>query len=266
MMISKARELYQYIDLIKDLAARELRIRYLGSIMGKYWNIVHPIIVIAMYTIIFSKLLGVRANTSHNDSTWAYASFLCAGLIPWNFFSELLQRSTGSFQEFAHLLKKVKFPLLVLHLSIVASTMVTFSINMAIYLLFLALTGHTFSATVLLLPVVVLLQALFTVGLGMITSVVNAFFRDMQQIIVIGLQLLFWATPVVYNPTQVPEKYRLLSDLNPMTHCIAIYRSVLLGEPVSWASVGTFTAIAFVLFAAGVVIIWKSEPEVLDQI
>ena len=265
-MLNELRDAWQHRDLMKDLAARELRVRYLGSLMGKYWNIIHPLIVISIYTLIFSQLLGVRSHQTETSSGWTYAAFLCAGLIPWNFFTELMLKATNSFAEYSHLIRKIRFPLLVIPCSLAMSASVSFLISVLIYLVFLALIGQTFSNHIFLLPVIFLIQIVFTLGLALVTSVLNTFFRDVQQVLGVGLQLLFWGTPIIYSMNQVPTKYAWILELNPMTHCVGLYRSAFLGLPIDFRSLAIFTVTALVWFFLGLYAVSSAKAEILDQV
>ena len=251
---------------MKDLAARELRIRYLGSLMGKYWNVLHPLIVISIYTLIFAKLLGVRSHNPESTSGWTYAAFLCAGLLPWNFFSEMLLKATNSFSEYSHLIRKIRFPLLVLHCSVGISTAASFLIMIVLYLLFLLVIGQPLTINLLLLPIVFSLQVVFTLGLALITSVLNTFFRDVQHLLGVSLQLLFWGTPVIYTTGQVPVRYLWILNLNPMTHCIGLYRSAFLGLPVEFNSLIIFSVVAIATFTVGIGVISRAKSEILDLV
>jgi lipopolysaccharide transport system permease protein len=264
-IVDEIADFWAHRDLTFELAKREIRVRFLGSIMGKYWNFIHPITFILVYTFIFSKILGVRAHASQTNSSVDYAIFLCAGLLPWNFFSEQLIRGTNCLGEYSHLIKKIKFPLLVIPFSIAISSSFSFLISVFVYLVFMGLKGYPMTGNIFLFPVVYLLQALFALGLTQISTVLNVFFRDVQQVLGVALQLLFWGTPIVYGIEQVPDKYIGVLEINPMSHCIALYRSIFLGTPFSWASLLTFASFAFVSAGIGLLVMIYAKNEVLDQ-
>jgi lipopolysaccharide transport system permease protein len=265
-MVNELRICWNKRYLIYDLALRELQLRFQGSLMGKYWNILHPVIVVIIYTLIFSRILGIRSNQADSGSGMTYAAFLCAGLLPWNFFTELMQRGTGSFHEFAHLIKKISFPILIPHLSMGLSICITFCISIAVYFCFLIATQSQHLSNIVFLPFIVVLQAFFTLGLAMILGVVNVFFKDVQQLLSIGLQLLFWATPIVYSAEAVPQKYKWISELNPMSHFVELYRFVFLGSNLPTKSCVILCIATPVIIFLGILGITRSKSNILDQI
>jgi lipopolysaccharide transport system permease protein len=158
---------------------------------------------------------------------WAFTLYLCAGLLPWNAFTEMLTRAVNTFHEHATLVKKVNFPKEILLTIAVGSASVPLFLSLGLLLAVLLISGYGISFWILTLPLVFFLQALFAYGLGLMLSVLNVFFRDIQQIVPIVLQLWFWATPLVYTVEKVPEAYRWILYCNPYFYFAFLYQQAL---------------------------------------
>jgi lipopolysaccharide transport system permease protein len=253
--------------LIWDLARRELKLKFQGSLMGQYWNIFHPIVMIVLYTVIFSHVMGVRVGQlGEAQQEFPYAIFLCSALLPWNAFNEMTQRLTTVYQEFGPIMKKVKFPLFAPHLSLMIAITTTQVVSMILFVIYYLIKLKTLPIAIIYLPFVIVLQLMLAGGIGLLTSAINAFFRDAQQLLGIFFQLLFWATPIVYRPGQIPEAYQWILNLNPVAHLVAIYRGIFLGSDASIFDVAYIGVFAGVMLFVGVLITLKAKPGILDQI
>jgi lipopolysaccharide transport system permease protein len=207
-----------------------------------------------------AKLPGI------ND-VYGYSIYLCAGILPWNAFVEVVSRSTTVFLDQAWLLKKMSFPKKLLGGSIAFSSFVNFLIGFSMFFVFLVATGHRPNAAFLALPILLILQFTFAYGLGLIVSVLNVFLRDISQLVGIGLQLWFWLTPVVYLESIVPEGARGLFQLNPMYHFIRGYHSVIVDSVFpSWSTLGITAALSLMSLTIGSVIFFRLKDEIVDEV
>jgi lipopolysaccharide transport system permease protein len=218
---------FVYRELIGDLIRRDFKIKYIGSLLGRYWSFLHPVALISMYSLIFTKILQLKMGGQAFAHPWAFTLYLCVGLLPWNAFCEMLNRGVGTFHENANLVKKVNFPKEILLTIAIGSTALPLVFSLGLYLLLLMVSGYGISIWVLTLPVVFLLHALFAYGLALILSVFNVFFRDIQQLIPIILQIWFWATPLVYTADRVPADLRWFLYLNPYYYFASLYQQIL---------------------------------------
>jgi lipopolysaccharide transport system permease protein len=218
---------FRHRDLIFDLILRDFKIKYIGSLLGRYWSFLHPLALIAMYSLVFAKVLKLKMDGPSFAHPWAFTLYLCVGLLPWNAFSEMLLRGVGSFQENANLVKKVSFPKEILLTISIGSTSLPLLFSLSLYLLLLLLSGYGLSLWALCVPLVFILQALFVYGLVLVLSVGNVFFRDIQQLIPIVLQLWFWATPLVYTADKVPAGLKWILYLNPYYYFASLYQQIL---------------------------------------
>lgn len=250
-----------------DLVKRDLKIRYQGSFIGKYWNVVHPLAMIAIYTLVFSQVMKAKMAGSLEGNPFGYTIYLCAGLIPWIFFSDAVTRGTDTFIENSHLIKKVAFPLELMPMVTVGSGMVTFAISMVLYLIMAVATGVTLTPALLAVPLAMGLLAVFALGLAMFFGAVNVFFRDTKQIVSIVFQVWFWLTPVVYFLTAVPEKWAWLFTLNPAYYFIAIFQTIFVsGKLPSPDIVAVACGLAAVSLLAGALMLSRCKNDIPDEI
>ena len=203
------KELYNYRELLKTNVKKEIRGRYKNSFLGVLWSFLNPLLQIAVYAIVFPLILK---NTQPN-----YVVFLCAGLIPWTFFSTAINRSAFTLIENGNLLKKVYFPRAILPISVVTSEAVNFVISTIIILAFVIGGGIPLTKYIFIYPLIFLVQYILVLGISFIVSSVTVYFRDLQHLIGVALQLLFYATP---------QEFAWILKLNPMTYIIDGYRNI----------------------------------------
>jgi len=257
--------LWRYKGFVFGMVWREFRGRYLGSLLGSMWSILNPMAMIFIYTVIFSKIM--RARLVGIDDTMAYGMFLCAGVLTWGFFSEMLGRCPNIFLEQANLLKKVNFPRITLPFILFFSSAVNFCIIFSIFILFLLISGRFPGWSILGFIPLLLIQQAFALGLGMLVGTMNVFFRDVGQFISIVLQFWFWFTPIVYPVTILPERARRVIELNPMTQLVTAYQQIVLND--QWPHliqfrfhiIGAFTALA-----AGFIVFRKLSGDIVDEL
>jgi ABC-type polysaccharide/polyol phosphate export permease len=217
--------LYRHRQLIAALTARDLKARYRGSILGFFWSLANPLLLLAVYTLVFTKFFPQQVVTP-------YPLFLFSGILPWTFFAAAVLESTTSISSNAGLIKKVMFPAEALPLVVVLSHLVHFIAALPILLAavagFTALGKFEPSWTILLAPVLMLLQAIFVAGLAMIVSSASVLFRDLRDIVANLLQLGFFVTPILYVIDGIASRpLRAMLRVNPMTPFVVSYQAVL---------------------------------------
>lgn len=212
------KSLYEYRELLKTSISKDIRGKYKNSVLGILWSFLNPLLQIAVYAIVFPLIM--RSNLPN------YTVFLCCGLIPWNFFSSAIARTSFTMVENGNIIKKVYFPRQILPLSVVTSEAVNFIISTVIILAFVLGYGMGISKFIIFYPLVLIVQYLLLIGISFIVSSVTVYFRDLQHFISIALQLLFYATPIVYAPDAIPESFQWILKYNPMTYVINGYRDI----------------------------------------
>ena len=233
------KDLYEYRELLKTNVKKDIGGKYKHSFFGVLWSFINPLLQIAVYAIIFPLI--IRNNIPN------YTVFMVCGLIPWNFFSMVVNRSTWCIVQNGGILKKVYFPRAILPFSLVLSETVNFLISSIIMFVFTLAYGMGISKYVLLYPVIIIVQDVLMIGMGFILSAVTVYMRDIQHFIGVILQLLMYATPVVYSIETIPENYRFILKYNPMTYIIEGYRDILYYQQMPNMKV------LGILFVAGVI-------------
>jgi lipopolysaccharide transport system permease protein len=203
----------RHIALVLDLSRRDFKVRYLGSFFGTYWNVIHPLVMILIYTLIFSQVMGARLGTTAEP--WAYSLYLCSGLLLWNLFCETINRCTTILLENAAFMRKVSFPPWNMFLVSFVSSWLNYFISFAIFSIFMIVVGTFSLLHAAAYLCVVLCMSLFAAGLGATVGCLNVFMRDFQQFTAIILQVWFWFTPVVYLQDHLPKLAIKLLWFNP---------------------------------------------------
>lgn len=210
--------LYNYRELIKTSIKKDIGGKYKHSFLGVLWSFINPLLQIAVYAIIFPLIMK---NDIPN-----YTVFMVCGLIPWNYFSTVINRASFTIVENANIIKKVYFPREILPFSLVTSETINFFISTIIIIGFTLANGMGLTKYVLLYPLVLLVQYVLLLGISLIVSSVTVYFRDLQHFIGVLLQLFFYATPIVYAVETIPEGLRWILKLNPMTYIINGFRDI----------------------------------------
>jgi lipopolysaccharide transport system permease protein len=231
-------ELWQYRELLYNLTLRDLKVRYKNSVLGIAWSLLNPILMMLVFTVVYTVMIG---QSDRRD----YAAFVLCGLLPWNFFSGSIMGGVGSIVNNGYLIKKVYFPRAVLPASIMLSNLVNFLVALPVYFVLAWLLGVRFTPYVLFLPIVMLVEMIFILGMSLLLSALNVFYRDVQQIMEVLILAWFFVTPVIWDVSLLPESrlilgvdvpvQRLTYILNPMASIIATYRDILYyGRPIGW--------------------------------
>lgn len=259
------RELWTYRGFILASVRREWRARYLGSQLGLSWAIIHPFALILLYTLVFARLM--HPALAGHSGPFAYSIYLCAGLLTWNLFSELLGRSVGIFVNNANLLKKLSFPKLALPAIAVLSSLLHYAITLGLFLGFMLAIGQFPGWALLAVPLVIAILILLTLGLGLLAGVINVFYRDVEQFIALVLQFWFWLTPIVYVQGILPDWLRLLLALNPLQPIVQAMQTILLdGHLPDPLSLVYPLAAALALLALGLRVYQRLGPELVDEL
>lgn len=218
------RILFRHRQLIAALTARDLKARYRGSLLGYFWSLANPLLLLAVYTLVFTKFFPQQV-------VQPYPLFLFSGILPWTFFSAATLESTGSITSNAGLIKKVMFPAEALPLVVVFSHLVHFAlavpILLAAILTFAALGKFTLTATILAAPLLMLVQTIFVAGIAMTVSSASVLFRDLRDIVSNLMQLGFFVTPILYLIDNIQSRtIRALLRCNPMTSFVVAYQDI----------------------------------------
>jgi ABC-type polysaccharide/polyol phosphate export permease len=249
-MFSNLAKLSRYRGLIQSLVARELKARYRGSVLGFVWSFVNPLLLLLIYSFVFTTVLP-----NETKGIQPYALFMFCGILPWTWFSSSLSEAAGSLIAGGNLIKKVLFPAEVLPIVSVLTNMVHFFLGLPILILFLVIYQHPPDAWDLVwFPVAVTVQLIFTAALALIVAALAVHFRDIRDILANVLTLWFFATPIIYPIFQESvARYKWLFNLNPFTHLAVSYQEILFfnGPIGHWRWLLALGVLSLVLFLAG---------------
>ncbi|MEK6684047.1 MAG: ABC transporter permease [Nitrospirota bacterium] len=243
-MINRLLQIYRYRALIQILIIRELKARYRGTFLGFLWSFVNPLVLMAIYVLVFSIYLRMDMEN--------YPVFLLCGILPWAWFSSGLSEATLSIIGNGSLIKKVYLPSEIFPLVSIGSNMVHYLLSIPILLIFIVSFGMEPSWPLLLLPLIFLIQFVFTYSLALILSSLAVQFRDLLHIVPNFLMIWFFLTPIFYPMTLVPEKYRALVDFNPMAQLIMAYQDIFFYNRIpSIPGLAVLTGLSCVLLVIG---------------
>lgn len=262
----KFKDLWRYRDLLVMFVKRDIVSFYKQTILGPLWFFIQPLFTTIVFTFVFGRLAGISTDGLPQPL------FYLAGITAWNYFAECLTKTSTVFKDNASIFGKVYFPRLIMPLSIVASNLVRFGVQMILFLgmmVYYAWQGATFTPTwaLLMFPVLVLMMALLGLGLGLIITAMTTKYRDLAFLITFGVQLLMYATTVIYPLSAAPAKYKHIIELNPMTGIIEAFRYSFLGkgEFSAW-SVGYSAIITLIVLILGIIIFNKTEKTFVDTV
>jgi len=227
--------------------------------------VLQPLSTVLIYTVVFSQVMGNRLPGS--ASTYAYGIFVCAGLLSWGYFSEILGRGQTIFIDNANLIKKLAFPKICLPVIAVVNSSINFAIIFGLFTLFLIVTGNFPGLPFVALVPLLAIQVAFAIGLGVILGVLNVFFRDVGHFVNIFLQFWFWFTPIVYPLNALPPWAQKMVAWNPLTGLIVGYQQILVyGKWPQWSALIPVTILALALCAFAVSLFAKRAGEMVDEL
>ncbi len=265
-MFANIKKLFSYRELLYSLTKKELKVKYRGSVLGFFWSLLNPILTMLVYSFVFSILSrgGVKE----------FAIFLICALLPFNFLQNSVNQGTGSIISNSNLVNKIYFPREILPLSIVFSNLINYFLELIALFAVLAFMGYRFYLYLYLLPVLILIQIFLVMGMTLLVSALNVFFRDLQHLITIVMMVWFFGTPIIYPLSMVPEDIQpYMKFINPMTIYAAYYRNIFYyvkyPEGAGFPSIiETIAAlgITLLIFFIGYFVFKKLEPRFAEEI
>lgn len=258
-------QMWAYRVMIGGLVRRELRARYVGSVLGVLWTILSPLCLLLVYVVVFSTILQVRFTTEGGNLS--FALYLLAGLLPWLAFQEGIIKATTSIVDNAGIVKATHFPAAVLVISSVLGTCVTLIVSLLLLVVTLMLMGYGSWWNLAYLPVLIVLQGILAVGIGLITVSLHTLIRDTLPVLQMFFMMWFYLTPIIYPLAYVPERWATAFSWNPATSLITAYRTVLLdGKIPSGTDLLPSCVWAIFLFWFGRAVFARVEPIFADVV
>lgn len=262
----KLGELWRYRDLLYMFVKRDFVATYKQTILGPLWFFIQPLLTTLTFMIVFGTIAGISTDGI------PMMLFYMSGITLWNYFSECLNKTATVFKDNANIFGKVYFPRLIMPLSIVVSNLVRLGIQMILFLsvwVYYLIESNLLhpNAFLLIVPCLIFLMAILGLGSGMLISALTTKYRDLVFLLSFGVQLLMYATPVIYSMNTLPPKYAWLIKINPLSHIIETFRYAFTGSGVfSWYYLGYSTIFAFALLTFGTLLFNKVEKSFMDTV
>ena len=263
-------------ELLGNLTLRELRGRYKRSVLGWGWSLLNPLTAIAVYWVVFGVFLEITPPVGEPSGLSSYALFLMCGLLPWNFFQAAVESSPDTLISNGNLIKKVYFPREILVIAATTSTLVTLLVELGVLVVLLLIAGNMVLSWLPILALVVVLEYLFVLGLALLFSALNVYFRDVKHFVSLALKILFYTVPIVYPVSLVPKHkdvagwdipVRALYELNPLVPLTECYRDVL--YDLRFPDLGNLAYVAawaLALVSFGWWIFSRLEPRLAEEV
>lgn len=266
--VAMVRNLWAHRDLTWQLAQRDIAARYRSTYLGMLWSILNPLVLLAIYTFVFSVVFRARWGDNLDESRGEFALAMFCGILVYNVFSEVLIRAPGMVVGNPAYVKKLVFPLEVFVPSGLLAALINMLIGVGVWLVGWGLIMHTWPpVTGLWLPVLMIPVCLLTVGLGWIAASLGVFIRDLGHAILLFVQMLFFMTPIFYKIERVPTPFRYILYANPLTWSVEDVRNVLMwGQQPNWAWLGLATLAAAAFAVAGYAFFMKSKRAFADVV
>lgn len=253
------RELYKYREFLKTSIKKEFRGKYKKSFLGVLWSFLNPLFQLLIYALVFPFIL--RNNVDN------YTIFLIVALMPWNFFNMTILQSAASIVTNGGIIKKVYFPREILPISTATSNLLNFLITGIIVFVALLISGIGVGKSVLVLPIIILIQYILQLGLAFIFSSITVYVRDVEYLLNVFMMLMFYLCPIVYSANMIPQKFLPIFKLNPMFHIIEYYRTILYYKQVpDMLNVFILFIVCLVILVIGYLVFQKCKKRFAEEL
>ncbi|PIF04290.1 MAG: ABC transporter permease [Arcobacter sp.] len=248
-----------------SFAKRDFKERYVGTGLGQLWYILSPIVMIFIYTVIFSDFMKMKLDIV--DSAYSYSIYIVPGLLSWISFSATLRSLSTLIEKKSNLIKKINVPMYVFYISEVIIESFLLLLSLCLGIVFLLLINYTVDATFLWILPIIFFQMIFVFSLGIIISLFVPFFKDIKEAIPVIIQLWFWATPIIYMKEMIADKYPLILVYNPFYHFVHLYQDIFVyAKPPSFSDIFIIFMLSFFAFILAAYLYKKMINTIKDVI
>ncbi len=264
--IEDIRALWSYRHFLASLVRREFLLNYQQTILGPFWLIFPPLVTLVTYVLVFTKMVGISTGTIPP------ALFYFSGIVLWNFFSDCWAGTSTTFKDNAHLFSKVYFPRIIIPVSVVCTHFLRFLLQ---FIFLLCMVGFyiffkdlkvVIDFWLLALPLAIICIGLIGLGMGLLFSVLTAKYRDISNMVSLGVRLLMFVTPVIYPLTSIPQQWRILVEINPLTSFFEIFRMGLLGEGTVNFAMLLYSIFFTIVVSFGALMIFNKQGDKLIDV
>jgi ABC-2 type transport system permease protein len=242
------------------LTRRDLRVRYSTSLLGYFWSILDPLVMAGIYWFVFTQVFQRTVGAE------PYIVFLLTALLPWMWFNGATSDATRAFLKEAKLIRSTRIPRTIWVNRLVLSKGIEFLASLPVLVLFAILYGAEVHAGIALFPLAILIQTALTAGVGLIVAPLVVFFRDLERAVKLVLRFLFYASPIIYGTTDLPEELHFWAAFNPLSGIFSLYRAAFFPDQLDWFVVGVGAAISVAFLALGIFVFTRTERSVLKEI
>ncbi|MEI8067728.1 MAG: ABC transporter permease [Candidatus Shapirobacteria bacterium] len=263
-LFSEIKAIHKWRELLWQMVAREVKSRYKQSVLGYFWVILNPLAQMLVMSFAFSIIMRIPTNSSSNIP---YSIFLFVALLPWTLFSNSLASASASLVGAGSLITKIYFPRTILVLATVIAKIIDFLFASSILIIYMIIYQIPVGINILWIIPIFFIQQIFTLGLSLFFAAANLLYRDIQYLLSLVLTLWLYLTPVIYPADIVPEKFRMLFQLNPMAVIVNAYRQVILGGGIpKYSSLIIATVLSFIILLIGLRYFKSREKIFADNI
>lgn len=253
-------EVWAYRELLLTLTLKDIRVRYKQTVIGAAWAVFQPLLTMIIFTIIFGRLAKIPSDE------YPYPIFVFAALLPWMFFANAITSSANSLVISSQLVSKIYFPRIIIPMSSIGVSLVDFIFSTAVMLVLMVIFDVSWTFQLLMMPLVMFGVILCALGVGTLLSALTVSYRDLRFVIPFAVQIWMFLSPVVYGTRFIPEDYRWIILINPMTGYIEGFRSAILGGAIDWFALGVSFSISVALLMAGSMYFRSVERQFADVI
>ncbi len=254
------REVWAYRELLLTLTLKDIRVRYKQTVIGAAWAVFQPLLTMIIFTIIFGRLAKIPSGE------YPYPIFVFAALLPWMFFANAITSSANSLVISSQLVNKIYFPRIIIPMSSIGVSFVDFMFSTAVLLVLMVIFDVSWTFQLLMMPLMMFGVILCALGVGTLLSALTVSYRDLRFVIPFAVQIWMFLSPVVYGTSFIPEDYRWIILINPMTGYIEGFRSAILGGAIDWFALGVSFSISVALLMAGSMYFRSVERKFADVI
>jgi lipopolysaccharide transport system permease protein len=254
----KLKELWEYRELLYFLAWRDIKLRYKQTALGVAWAVLQPLSTMLLFWLLFGRLAGIKSDGI------PYPIFAFSALMFWTFFANAITNSSNSLVGNSHLITKVYFPRMIIPIAAVGAGLLDLLISFPLLVVMGIYYSIDLRWTILMVPVLVLMTVFLAVGVGMLLSALNVKYRDVRHALPFVVQLWLFATPIIYPTSMLPERWRWLLRLNPLTGIIEAFRASLFGGELDWAALGISASLTIALLLYSVYSFRRVEKRFAD--
>lgn len=242
------------------LTQRDLRVRYSTSLLGYFWSILDPLVMAGIYWFVFTQVLDRGGDNK------PYIVFLLAALLPWMWFTGAISDCTRAFLREAKLIRSTRIPRTIWVNRLVLSKGIEFLASIPVLALFAILFGAEPNSEAVLFPLAIAIQAILTVGVGLLVAPLVVFFRDLERAVKLVLRFLFYASPIIYSTRNLPPELHFWAAFNPLTGIFSLYRAAFFPDQLDWFSVSVAAVMSLAFLGLGLLVFRRTERAVLKEI